>query len=177
MILSIKAHINYLISEGYISNVNSRELTDSEGVGLDLSISEVYEIESSDSLLGVEYRKTPPSKLIPFNENGYLSLHPKTQYLVKTIEVFNLPANICCNFYPRSTLFRSGIIFQSSILSTGYNGSMIFNLSNMSENVMLVEKGARFATAVFMAVNGDVNQYKGQWNGARVSQPISEKQI
>ncbi|MCE9873994.1 hypothetical protein LZ667_21780 [Hafnia alvei] len=177
MILSIKSHIEHLISEGYISNVNAREINNSEGVGLDLSISEVYEIEQTDSMLGVENRKTPPSKLIPFNEDGFVSLNANTQYLIKTVEVFNLPDGICCNFYPRSTLFRSGIIFQSSILSTGYNGSMVFSLSNFSKNTMWVEKGARFATAVFMAVDGDVNKYRGQWNGARVSQPISEKQV
>ncbi|ENC9731725.1 TPA: deoxycytidine deaminase [Citrobacter freundii] len=177
MILSIKSHIHYLISEGYISNVNAREIDNSEGVGLDLSISEVYEIEEEDSMLGVVHRKTPPSRLIPFNDDGYLSLNANTQYLIKTVESFNLPEGICCNFYPRSTLFRSGIIFQSSILSTGYNGNMIFSISNFSKNAMWVERDARFATAVFMAVDGDVNKYRGQWNGSRVSQPISERQV
>ncbi|EPJ9673702.1 TPA: deoxycytidine deaminase [Citrobacter freundii] len=177
MILSIKSYIDDFISQGYISNVNMREINNSEGVGLDLSINEVYEIESGDALLAVESRKTPPSKLIPFDDNRFLTLNVNTQYLIKTEEVFNLPEDICCNFYPRSTLFRSGLIFQSSILSTGYTGSMVFNISNFSKNVMLVEKGARFATAVFMTVDGDVNKYRGQWNGARVSQPVSEKQV
>ncbi|OXL40323.1 deoxycytidine deaminase [Enterobacter mori] len=177
MILSIKSHIDYLISKGHISNVNPREISNSEGVGLDLSIGEVYEIQEADSFLGVEQRKTPPSKLISFNEDGLLLLQANTQYLIKTEEIFNLPKDICCNFYPRSTLFRSGIIFQSSILSAGYEGNMIFSLSNFSKNAMQVEKGARFATAVFMTVEGDVNEYRGQWNGARVSQPISETQV
>lgn len=177
MILSIKSYIDDFISKGYVSNVNKREINNSEGVGLDLSISEVYEIDNGDSLLGVENRKTPPSKLIPFDENKFLTLNANTQYLIKTEEVFNLPEYICCNFYPRSTLFRSGLIFQSSILSTGYKGSMIFSVSNFSKNTMSVEKGARFATAVFMVVDGDVNKYRGQWNDSRVSQPVSEKQV
>ncbi|MFG1174477.1 hypothetical protein AAFN90_12980 [Erwiniaceae bacterium CAU 1747] len=177
MILAIKSHLNYFMSQGYVKNVNAREINNSEGVGLDLTINEVYEIENVDSMLCIEERKTPPSKLISFDTNGKLLLEPGKQYLVKTEEVFNLPESICCIFYPRSTLFRSGISFQSSILSAGYNGSMIFNLNNFSKNSMLVEKGARFANAVFMSVEGNINTYQGQWNGSRVSQPISEKQI
>ncbi|HDS4387535.1 TPA: hypothetical protein QH079_002424 [Enterobacter roggenkampii] len=177
MILSIKSHIDFFMAEGYISNVNERELYNSEGVGLDLSVKEVYEIEGSDSMLGLELRNTPPSKIVPFNNDGTILLKANSHYLIKTMEVFNLPKDICCNFYPRSTLFRSGLIFQSSILSSGYNGEMVFGVFNIRNNSMLIEKGARFATAVFMSVIGDINDYRGQWNGGRVSQPTSEKQV
>lgn len=177
MVLSIKSHINYFLSNGILSNVNPRELQNSEGVGLDLSIGEVYEIDDSICMLGNSFRKTPESKLIPFNEKSLLFIEPRKQYLIKTKEVFNLPDNICCQFYPRSTLFRSGIIFQSSILSSGYVGEMVFGIYNGRDQAFLVEKGARFATAVFMSVTGEVNKYQGQWNGGRVSQPNSEKQV
>jgi len=177
MILSIKSHIDYFLSEGILSNVHQRELKDSEGVGLDLSIGEVYEIDDSICMLGNAFRKTPESKVVPFNEKGLLFLNSRKQYLIKTKEIFNLPDDICCQFYPRSTLFRSGIIFQSSILSSGYKGEMVFGVYNSRDQDFLIERGARFSTAIFMGVHGDVNKYKGQWNGGRVSQPESEKQV
>lgn len=177
MILSIKSCIDHFLSAGILSNVNSRELSNSEGVGLDLSIGEVYSIDDSICMLGNSFRKTPEADIVSFNENGLLFLESKKQYLIKTKEIFNLPDEICCQFYPRSTLFRSGIIFQSSILSSGYHGEMIFGLYNSRDQDFLIEKGARFASAMFMQVHGDVNKYRGQWNGGRVSQPKSEKQI
>lgn len=177
MILSIKSHIEYFLSFGFLSNINARELHSSEGVGLDLSIGEVYKVDDSICMLGINYRKTPEVIKMEFNDNGLLFLESGQHYLIKTKEIFNLPNNICCQFYPRSTLFRSGIIFQSSILSTGYKGEMVFGLTNSRNQDFLIEQGARFATALFMSVNGDVNEYQGQWNGGRVSQPNSEKQI
>lgn len=177
MILSIKSHIDRFLAKGILSNVNPRELDNSEGVGLDISIGEVYGIDDSICMLGNSFRKTPEAEMIPFNEKGLLFIEPKKQYLIKTKESFNLPDDICCQFYPRSTLFRSGIIFQSSILSSGYSGEMVFGIYNSRDQAFLIEKGARFATAMFMLVHGEVNKYQGQWNGGRVSQPNSEKQI
>jgi len=85
--------------------------------------------------------------------------------------------DLCCQFFPRSTLFRSGLIFQSSILSTGYTGPMIFSITNNNQVNFLIEPGARFATAIFMQVIGETNSYRGQWNHGRVSQPIEERQV
>jgi hypothetical protein len=53
MILSIKSNINEFIKNGYVQNVNVRELFNSEGVGLDLTFDEGYEINNSLALLGV----------------------------------------------------------------------------------------------------------------------------
>ena len=59
MILSIKSHIDEFISTGILMNVNERELNNSEGVGLDLTVDTIYEIAEGDGLLGIELRKTP----------------------------------------------------------------------------------------------------------------------
>lgn len=177
MVLSIKSYIDYFINNGFISNVNIRELDNSEGVGLDLSLDSVYEIDSTLAMLGVNFRKTPDSKSIAFDKDNLIYLQPKRGYLLKTKEVFNLPENICCQFFPRSTLFRSNIVFQSSILSYGYKGAMVFYVYNNNPSAFAIEKGARFSSALFMEVSGEVNKYRGQWNNGRVSQPKTEKQV
>lgn len=177
MILAIKSHLSYFLEQGIINNVNSREINNSEGVGLDLAIAELYEIQDEQGILGKDTRRTPSSQLVMPSIDGYLHLKPGKSYLAKTSETFNLTASISCQFYPRSTLFRSGILFQSSVLSVGYCGPMIFNLANIGKQDFLLEIGARFATAVFIEVKGDSNSYRGQWNQGRVSQPNIEKQV
>lgn len=177
MILSIKSHIDEFISTGILMNVNERELNNSEGVGLDLTVDTIYEIAEGDGLLGIGLRKTPASKELELENDGYFHLLPNQSYLFSTKEYFNLPMDLCCQFFPRSTLFRSGLIFQSSILSTGYTGPMIFGVTNNSQSNFLVEPEARFATAIFMKVFGETNSYRGQWNHGRVSQPIEERQV
>lgn len=177
MILAIKSHLPYFLENGIVSNVNAREIDNSEGVGLDLAIAELYEIQDEEGFLGKENRKTPSSKLVSPDINGYLHLKAGKSYLAKTSEIFNLTKSLSCQFYPRSTLFRSGILFQASILSVGYCGPMIFNLTNIGQRDFLIEIGARFATAVFIEVKGDSNTYRGQWNEGRVSQPSIEKQV
>lgn len=177
MILSIKSHIDEFISAGILMNVNQRELNNSEGVGLDLTVDTIYEIAEGEGLLGIELRKTPASIELELEKDGYFHLLPNKSYLFSTKEYFNLPMDLCCQFFPRSTLFRSGLIFQSSILSTGYTGPMIFSITNNNQSNFLVEPEARFATAIFMKVFGEANSYRGQWNHGRVSQPIEERQV
>ncbi|WP_271460362.1 dCTP deaminase domain-containing protein [Pantoea leporis] len=177
MILSIKSHLSEFIAKGIISNVNKREVENSEGVGIDLSARAVYLIGDEIAFLGKEFRKTPSSKELRPSKDGVFELQSGMSYLVETVEVFNLPEEISCQFFPRSTLFRSGVIFQSSILSHGYVGPMLFNLTNFGKKPFFLEKHARFSTAVFYSVKGSSNPYAGQWNGGRVSQNKSERQI
>ncbi|WP_335991589.1 dCTP deaminase [Acinetobacter bereziniae] len=177
MILSIKSHIDEFIRTGILINVNERELNNSEGVGLDLAVDTIYEILDEGGLLGTELRRTPASTELKLEKDGYFHLFPNKSYLFSTKEHFNLPMDLCCQFFPRSTLFRSGLIFQSSILSTGYTGPMIFSITNNNQVNFLIEPGARFATAIFMQVIGETNSYRGQWNHGRVSQPIEERQV
>ncbi|MDF5847352.1 hypothetical protein P4M26_20090 [Pseudomonas aeruginosa] len=80
-------------------------------------------------------------------------------------------------FFPRSTLFRSGITFSSSVLPPGYVGPMTFALTNNHSEAFEIQIGARFAHVIFQAVSGDIGRYKGQWQGGRVSQPKDEGQI
>ncbi|HGM6348527.1 TPA: hypothetical protein ACKP8H_002775 [Serratia marcescens] len=177
MILSIKAHLKDFLKNGYIKNVNKRELDNSEGVGLDLTVNKLYIINDEIAFLGKDYRKTPSATELLPNKDGLYEITKKYAYLVETKEVFDLPMNIFCRFYPRSTLFRSGIQFQASILSHGYNGPMIFSINNTRDLSFFIEKGARFSTAVFELVDGESNPYAGQWNGGRVFQKNSERQV
>lgn len=177
MILSPKSLLP-LISKGkLITNLAERELLIPEGVGFDLTLSKLSCLKGVGGKLGVQSRRTPTHEIIePDNELVY-TLNPNQSYLATTCEEFDLPNEMAAIFSPRSTLFRSGIVFQSSVLPTGYIGAMTFLLTNQTELSFEIEEKARFAHVIFLEVSGEVNQYQGQWQGGRISQPTDEKQI
>lgn len=167
-----------LIKEGkVVKYLSERELESPEGVGFDLRVSSVSLLSGSGGSLKRETRRTPDVIDLRTNSDGCFYLQPGEIYLVSTIEEFDLPDDLAATFYPRSSLFRSGISFASSVLPPGYVGPMTFSLTNNYKNNFELEKGARFAHVVFHAVTGDVARYKGQWQGGRISQPEDEEQI
>lgn len=160
-----------------VRNLSDRELLKPEGVGFDLCLSSLSSVGSGGGSLRTATRRTPENVLIQANENNCFYLESGRTYLATTTEEFDLPSDLAAVFFPRSTLFRSGVIFQSSVLPAGYVGPMVFSLTNTHYETFEIEKGARFAHAVFLSVTGDVGLYKGQWQGGRVSQPLDEGQI
>jgi dUTP pyrophosphatase len=177
MIFPPSALLDEIRAGKIVRNLSSRELSAPEGVGFDLCISEISEIGGGSGSLGVNVRRTPASYKITCEESGFFTLAPGKTYLATTVEHFELPEGLAAVFYPRSTLFRSGVIFQSSVLPHGYIGPMVFSLTNMHSEFFEIEIGARFAHVVFMGVSGSSNGYKGQWSGGRVSIYEGEEQI
>lgn len=160
-----------------IQNLSERELNEPEGVGFDLRVASLSEITNGSGSLLRETRRTPDSTQLELNSNELFILRPGKTYLATTLEEFSLPIHLSAIFFPRSTLFRSGILFQSSILPPGYSGPMTFALTNTHYTDFEIQFGARFAHVVIMAVDGQVDPYRGQWNEGRISQPDDEKQI
>jgi deoxycytidine triphosphate deaminase len=160
-----------------ILHLSQRELSNPEGIGFDLSVSQIFLISEGTGSLKRDTRRTPNAIEVREDSNGCYILEPGEVYLVSTVEEFDLPSDLTAFFYPRSTLFRSGINFSSSVLPPGYVGPLTFSLTNNFKNPFEIEKGARFAHVVFHSVSGEVNSYKGQWQGGRTSQPKNEEQI
>lgn len=177
MILSPLSLLNHIKLGRLIRNLSDRELNTPEGVGFDLQLESIYEISNGSGSLLVDTRKTPEHLACPTNTEGYFVLSQGKTYLATTREEFDLPNDIACIFFPRSTLFRSGVIFQSSTLPPGYVGPMTFSITNTHHSDFIIERGARFAHAVFLSITGDIQAYRGQWQGGRVSQPNDETQI
>jgi dUTP pyrophosphatase len=160
-----------------LKNLSDRELINPEGVGFDLRLASISEIGMGSGRLGELTRRTPSSEPVIVSKEGIILLKPGRTYLAVTIEEFDLPTDLAAVFYPRSTLFRSGVTFHSSVLPPGYIGPMTFGITNLHHQDFEIEIGARFAHVVFHSVVGDVGLYRGQWQGGRVSQPNEEEQV
>ncbi|NTU73160.1 hypothetical protein HGB07_03235 [Candidatus Roizmanbacteria bacterium] len=179
MILGPAKLLELVNKEQLVEGLSERELTNPEGAGFDLRLGEVYEISGS-AFLGVEERKTPEIKLVVQYEEGKnnsITLKPGDFYLVSTIEKVNTPLDITINFKPRSTTFRSGLFLRTGNVAPGYKGKLSFGLKNEGPIPVTIELGARFVHAQFEWVDGGGSQYRGQWQGGRVTTEQKEKQV
>ena len=179
MILGPKKLLELVKSINLVEGLSERELTNPEGAGFDLRLGEVYTI-SGDAFLGETHRKTADIKLVAEYKEGKTNtivIKPGDYYLVATIEKVNMPLNLTANFKPRTTTFRSGLFLRTGNVAPGYQGKLTFGLKNEGPITVTIEMGARFVHAQFEEVLGEGSQYRGQWQGGRVSATKKEKQV
>ena len=179
MILGTDILLKLVKEQKLVENLSQRELNNPEGAGFDLRIGELYRIKGS-AFLGVDERQTPEIELVTKFENGKLASHmiqPGEFYLAKTIEKVNTPQDITINFKPRTTTFRSGLHIRTGNVAPGYKGELTFAIKNDGPVPVTLEMGARIVHAQFHLVEGNVNSYKGQWQGGRVTTEGKEKQV
>jgi deoxycytidine triphosphate deaminase len=179
MILSPSVLLPEIARGQLIQNLSEREIKNPEGAGFDLRVGSISRIEGPGSLL-VETRETSPVCELGTNKNAsdtIIDLVGGGLYLLTTIETFSLESHMLAFFHPRSTLFRSGVVFQSGVAPYGYKGCMTFLLYVANQAGFQIQIGARFAHVNVLAVNGESSPYRGQWQHGRVTTTQIERQI
>jgi len=179
MVLGPKDLLKLVKTKKLVENLSERELTNPEGAGFDLRLGEVYKI-SGTAFLGETHRKTAEIELVKkYDQKKVYSLKikPGEFYLVKTIELVNMPQNLTASITPRSTTYRSGLFLRTGNVPPGYCGGLIFGLKNEGHVTVEIEMGARFVHIQFSEVKGGGNLYRGQWQGGRVTVRKKEKQV
>ncbi|NTU46023.1 hypothetical protein HGA88_00155 [Candidatus Roizmanbacteria bacterium] len=179
MIIGPKILLELVKTQQLVENLTERELTNPEGAGFDLRLGEVYKI-SGTAFLGVEERQTPDVELVVQYEEGKkntITIEPGDFFLVSTMETVNTPLDITINFKPRTTTFRSGLFLRTGNVAPGYKGKLTFGLKNEGPIPVTMELGARFVHAQFAWVDGGGSQYRGQWQGGRVTTEKRETQV
>ncbi len=165
-----------------IENLSERELNNPEGVGIDIRVGEVYEIEG-DGFLGVTERKMPNIKKIASISDGdkEVTMKPGDYLLVKTMERFNIPSekveiekgvkkHLTPIINPRSTLQRCGIGLFKTKTDPGYSGELTFGIANLGKQNFRFELGARMFNVLIEEVTGEIKRsYSGQHQGGRVA--------
>ncbi len=178
MIIGPQLLLKLVTEKKLVEGLAERELTTPEGAGFDLRLGEAYTI-SGKAFLGVTHRETPKikSKAPSQKSKGKsLIIKPGEFYLVTTMESVNLPLDLCATFIPRTTTFRSGLFLRTGVAQPGYRGKLTFGLKNEGPITVEIEIGARFVFVQFHEVVGGT-QYKGQWQGGRITTKKREKQI
>jgi deoxycytidine triphosphate deaminase len=179
MIIGSEELLRRVKEEDLVKNLSNRELTNPEGPGFDLRVEEFYEIRGK-GFLGIEKRETAKArKVLAYNENEKQSLviKPKDYYLMTTIEEVKIGKDLFARIYPRSTLFRSGLLLLTGKVSPGYYGRLTFGITNLGPARFEIELGARIAYIVFYTLKGKANLSRGQWRGGRVVTEGREEQV
>jgi len=190
MILGPKKLLQLVKKIKLVENLDERELTTPEGAGFDIRLGEVHKIVGGKAFLGVTHRETPKIKTVATtylksqksnrkssSQISKITIKPGEFYLLSSMEVFNIPLNLTVNFKPRTTTFRSGLIIRTGNVAPGYRGKVTFACHNAGPVPVTMELGCRFAHAQFYEVKGGGSQYKGQWQGGRVTTKKRERQI
>lgn len=174
--------------ENLVENLGKRELDNPEGVGVDLRLGAVHKIVEggayieADGEAGLGRRKGVKTEIIAQFKQGEESqeevvIKPGDYYLVSTLETINTPADLMPVLYPRTSLFRAGLLLLNSKTDPGYKGALTMGLKNLSEFEVKLQMGARICNVVFFKIEGETVSYRGQHQGGRVSPPEEEQQV
>ena len=180
MILGPKKLLQLVKTKKLVEDLDKRELTTPEGAGFDIRLGEVHKLDGGKAFLGITHRETPKIKTVAVynpKKSTIYTIKPGEFVLMSSIETFNIPLSITVNFKPRTTTFRSGLIIRTGNVAPGYCGKVTFAAVNEGTVPVTMELGCRFAHAQFYLVEGGGTQYKGQWQGGRVTTKNRERQI
>lgn len=167
-------------NEKLVVGLGKRELENPEGVGVDLRLGEIHEILEggafieADGTAGLGKRKGVKTKMIfKFHEDSdsqpEIEIKPGEYYLVVTQESLTTPKDLVPVVYPRSSLFRAGLLLLNTKTDPGYSGPLTMGLTNLSKFPVRLQMGARICNLVFHEIKGETVAYRGQHQGGRVS--------
>lgn len=91
-------------------------------------------------------------------------LEPRIPYIATTNEKIKINENSGQFYLPRSSLLRSGIDVRTAFGDPGFNGHLSFLLINHTDEMFVIEKGARFAQLVDINMVAPLNEYDGDYN-------------
>ena len=182
-VLGVDEVLQRVKKEKLIENLGQRELKNPEGVGVDLRLGAVYKIISGGAFIeaGLGKRKGIKTELVAkYQKRGRqkeIIIKPGDYYLISTVEVINTPKDLMPVVYPRTSLFRAGLMLLNSKTDPGYKGALTMGLKNISDFEVRLQLGARICNIVFFKIEGTTSPYRGQHQGGRISPTDVELQV
>lgn len=173
--------------QGLLKNLGQRDLKNPEGVGVDLRLGSVHKIIKGgafiqgDSKQVLGNRKGVTTKILAeYKKSGKQAevvIKPGDYYLVSTLEIINTPKDLMPLIFPRTSLFRAGLLLLNSKTDPGYCGQLTMGLTNLSPFPVKLQMGARICNIIFHKIKGKTISYRGQHQGGRVSPKKAERQV
>ncbi|KKQ77149.1 MAG: Deoxycytidine deaminase [Candidatus Daviesbacteria bacterium GW2011_GWF2_38_6] len=174
-VLGLDEVLRRIKKEKLIENLGQRELKNPEGVGVDLRLGAIYKIVEGGAFIEADLGKrkgVKTEKIAEYKKRGRqleIVVKPGEYYLVSTVEKINTPKDLMPVVFPRTSLFRAGLLLLNSKTDPGYKG--------ISEFEVKLQMGARIANVVFYKIEGKTVDYRGQHQGGRISPHEEEQQV
>lgn len=142
--------------------------------GIDLTIDKLARLEHDDGMIYglLKNAKVLPKqvelKLSNIQVGGMLKsvfvLDPHTSYIATTKEKIKISKNAGQFYFPRSSLLRAGIDVRTAFGDPGFHGHLSFLIINHTDDLFVIEKGARFAQLVDITADNVDEEYNGDYN-------------
>lgn len=178
-VIGIHEVVRRINDDALITGLAGRDLSNPEGTGIDLRLGAAHKIVEggayieADGAAGLGRRSgVKTEELYRLKEGDVqdeLVIQPGEYYLVQTAESINTPLDLMPMVYPRSSLFRAGLLLLATKTDPGYKGQLTFGLTNLSTFPVKLQMGARICNIVFNTIEGEAIGYRGQHQGGRVS--------
>lgn len=178
-VIGIHEVVRRIKEENLITGLGGRDLSSPEGTGIDLRLGAVHKIVEggayieADGAAGLGKRHGVKTEELYHLKEGdvqdELIVRPGEYYLVQTVETIHTPLDLMPMVYPRSSLFRAGLLLLATKTDPGYEGQLTFGLTNPGPFPVKLQLGARICNIVFHSIEGETIGYRGQHQGGRIS--------
>jgi dUTP pyrophosphatase len=136
--------------------------------GIDLRLESVWRFAGAGRIgrdgSGGADRALPEREPVGFDAAGAVYLAPGA-YLVRFVEVVQLPADLMALARPRSTLLRCGAALHTAVWDAGYVGRSEALLTVGNSHGLWLERGARICQLVFFLLDAPGAGYAGAYQG------------
>lgn len=178
-VIGIHEVVRRIKEDHLIEGLGGRDFSNPEGTGIDLRLGAVHKIVEGGAYIEADggaglgrRRGVVTQELYALKEGGVpdeLAVAPGEYYLVQTAESLNTPLNLMPMIYPRSSLFRAGLLLLATKTDPGYKGKLTMGLANLGPFSVKLQLGARICNVVFYTIEGETIGYRGQHQGGRIS--------
>lgn len=141
-----------LVDDGVITNVEDGAIN---SASIDIHISDRILVESSHpggELNLIDFAKRTPALMEEITINDGYNIYPEEFLLASTIEKFNLPAHISCEYKLKSSMARIGLEhLNAGWCDAGWHGSALtLELKNISQRqIIRIRPGDAIGQMVF----------------------------
>ena len=100
---------------------------------------------------------------------------PKGKFtLASSIEEFNMPTDLLGVVHDKSTWARQGIAVQNTVIEPGWKGFLTLEITNHSEDTIILQSGMPIAQVIFHYVDEDTEGYAGKYQNQK-SMPVGAR--
>lgn len=94
-----------------------------------------------------------------------VTLHPFRRFvLASSVELFNMPTDLCAFVLGKSTWARKGVNVQSTLIEPGWHGYLTLEIHLQSNRIIRIREGEGIAAVLFARLT-EPAQYSGPYQG------------
>ncbi len=134
-----------------ISPLKSRDMQ-IQSSGIDLTLNAAYSFLSAGTIdFDNTCRQTPKLKSLEFIDN-FIDLAPGA-YILEFVEKITVPLNMTAFLHARSSINRSGVLFDTGLYDAGYSGTIGATIQVSNPFGIRLKKYARICQCVCFLMN------------------------